>query len=689
MTSLEEFALEFFQDVVARADSEGKFTEEAFFEAFCEHLMDAGEFDGVEPAPYRGPASSGVRVDGYDLNDDTGTLSLIISVFQQSPDLVRLVRTEMNTVFERLRRFLERVFDDKWRNSLEETSPGFGLADLVVGRWPRIGKVRFALITNRQLSERVDGREAESFDGREVTFSVWDIERLHRFVRVGHGREDIQIDLEKDFGGALPVLPAHLAHAGYKSFLAAVPGSILAQIYDRWGARLLEQNVRVFLQARGNVNKGIRTTLETDPKMFFAYNNGITATAEGVDVDDGRNPRFLRRLKNFQIVNGGQTTASIHLAHRNKVDLSRVFVQMKLSVVEPDRVDGVVPEMSKYANTQNRVNAADFFANHPFHVRVEYFSRRVWAPSPDGTFKQTKWFYERARGQYVDARSGLTGSGRQKFDLEFPKRQMFSKTDLAKFLNVWHGIPHVVSLGAQKNFARFASGIGKAWIESPDGFNENWYREAVAKAIIFKATERIVTHEPWYQGGYRANIVAYAIAKLAEDVAGRKLAVDFQAVWRRQAPGRAMESALAVAGQGAHEFLVNPDSRFKNVTEWAKQQACWTRIQEAFIDWPKAFLRELISREEEKDRQRDGKKDQEMLNGIQAQTAVVDSGGMFWKEALVWGREHRLLSPTDAGVLDVCSRVPNQLPTEQQSLRAMAALKRLQEAGYTPPHLMS
>ena len=192
---------------------------------------------------------------------------------------------------------------------------------------------------------------------------------------------------------------------------------IQADIYDRWGARLLEQNVRVFLQARGKVNRGIRLTLENEPWMFFAYNNGITATAEAVEISNAGGQMLLRRLTNFQIVNGGQTTASIHLARLRDVDLSRTFAQMKLSVVSPERATALVPKISEYANSQNRVNAADFFANHPFHILMEGFSRRIYAPSPDGRFRQSKWFYERARGQYADARAYLTVSERKKFDL--------------------------------------------------------------------------------------------------------------------------------------------------------------------------------------------------------------------------------------------------------------------------------
>lgn len=680
--SLEEFYHDFFQEMMARADGGGLYAEDAFFELFCEYLADAGEFDTADRASYC-PPTGGIRVDGYagDPLQSGGVLSLVILDFSQSPDLVRLTQTDMNAIFKRLENFLNKSLDAKFRNSLEESSAAFGLADLIAVRWTEISRIRLFLVSNRQLSAKIDGREAGEIDGRPLTYSVWDIERLHRFAAAGFRQEEIIIDLEADYGGPIPLLPAYIGDADYKAYLAVVPGTQLASIYDRWGSRLLEQNVRVFLQARGGVNKGIRNTIDNDPSMFFAYNNGITATAEDVTTRESGDGLLLTGLRNLQIVNGGQTTASIHAAKRRNMNLSKVFVQMKLSIVPSDKAIDIVPKISEFANSQNRVSAADFFANHPFHVRLEEFSRRMFAPSPDGTFRESKWYYERARGQYQDARGLLTSAQRKKFDLEYPKSQLISKTDLAKYLNVWRGYPDIVSKGAQKNFAHFAGVIGIEWKKQPDAFNESFYRHAVAKALIFRATEKIVTEQAWYQGGYRANVVAYVIAKMGHDCEQYEEFVDFDTIWQAQGISRNMVAALALVAEAVHDVLVSPPAGISNVTEWAKQQACWARVKALEIEWPGPWLDELVGKDRIKADKQAGIKDQKLLNGIDAQSMVVSAGGQLWEQLSAWGQARKLLSPTELGILRVAASVPMKIPSEKQALKAIESLRKLRSEG--------
>ena len=676
-----DYHQELFQDIHALADAEGRFVEDIFFDLCTDSLIAAGEIETADRAYYVG--ARGIRVDGYggDPAGSDSVLNLIITEFNQSEEIETLTATNMDATFNRVSNFMARSLDDTFRNSLEESGPAFGLADLIATRWSSLIKVRLFLITNRVLSSRVDGREAEEYGGVPVTYSVWDLGRLFRFETSGQEREDFTVKLE-EFGGPVVVLPAHMQNTDYESYLAVVPGRQLAKIYDRWGARLLEHNVRVFLQARGNVNRGIRDTIRDQPDMFFAYNNGITATAESIESEKSTAGLLVTDIHNFQIVNGGQTTASIHAALRlEDVDLDQVFVQMKLSIVDSDKALEVVPKISEYANTQNRVNAADFFSNHPFHVRMEEFSRRLYAPSKDGTFRESKWFYERARGQYFDARGQLSQSERRKFDLEYPKGQKFTKTDLAKFLNVWRERPDMVSRGAQKNFADFASYIGTEWTKREDHFNEMYFREIVAKAILFKSVEQLVSSQSWYQGGYRANVVAYAIAKLGYELTQRRRSIDFENIWRAQEISNSVRETLTVVSKAVHDVIVDPPSNMRNVTEWAKQQACWSRVKGLTIEFPKGLEDQLVDVAELKDGKKKAAKEQKMLNGIEAQTAVVQAGAEFWSEVKAWGDERHRLSAREQGILRVAASVPSKVPSEMQSLRTLEILTRLRSEG--------
>ena len=678
---IQDFHHELFQDVHKLADADGAFAEDAFFDVFTTMVMDAGDLETADRVHYVSPR--GLRVDGYggDPIEAGGDLSLIVVDFNQDPTVATLTATDMDASFRRVSNFLNRSLDDRFRNSLEESSPAFGLADLISTRWREVSKLRLLLISNKMLSSRVDGREAGQINGIPVSYSVWDLGRFHRYVLSGREREEIVVDMEH-FGGPLVLLPAHVESAQYEAYLTVFPGSQLARIYDRWSSRLLEQNVRVFLQARGNVNRGIRGTIENNPEMFFAYNNGITATAESVETESDGGTLLLTKMRNFQIVNGGQTTASIHAAMRNReVDLDRIFVQMKLSIVDPDRALEIVPKISEYANSQNRVSAADFFSNHPFHVRLEEFSRRIYVPAKDGSFRESKWFYERARGQYQDARGRLSQSGRRQFDLEFPKNQVFSKTDVAKFLNVWRDQPHTVSRGAQKNFAEFAKTIGPDWDGNAARFNERFYREVVAKAIVFRSVERLVSNQPWYQGGYRANIVAYSIAKLSHELEGRGTPLNFERIWNTQEISSNLQDALTVSAKAVHDVIIEPPAGMRNVTEWAKQQACWARARDLNVNWPSGLEVELLSETEREDAERSAVKDQRELDNIQVEIFVVGMGTEFWLSLRDWGVSKGLLSPSDERVIEAAASAFEKMPSTRQCRQAVELLGRLRDEG--------
>lgn len=692
MSELEEFHRELVADIQGEADVDGSYTTEAFFEKMGDILTEAGELDGADYAYFEGTGQSNVamQVDGYggDPRDAQGILSLILCDFQITEEVRRFQGEHLKSRFNRLAVFLRYALREDFREKLEETSSGFMLADLIATTWPNVTKVKLILVTNAEKRVKADGLSTGSIDEKPITYSVWDLARIEKFIRSGQTREELLIDFEKDFGGAIPLLRASMGDSALESYIAVIRGSQLGEIYEKWGTRLLEANVRSFLQARGKVNQGIRNTLEDQPEMFFAYNNGITATADDVEIQKTENGPVLVSANNLQVVNGGQTTASIHSARkqrpkRPKARLDEVYVQMKLNVVPPDAAEEIIPNISLYANSQNKVNDADLASNHPFQMRLQEFSRRILAPKGEGAYQETKWFYERARGQYQDERSRRTDAERKKFDLEYPRAQYFNKTDLAKFENSWLGLPYVVSQGAQKNFVAFQKEVAKEWKKSDKRFDETWFKRLIAKAIIFRRLEKAVPQQPWYEGGYRANIVTYSMAKLAHDIDVQGMAIiDLDRIWRLQSLPGPVEDALLLAAEEAHNVITHPPEGVRNMSEWAKKQACWAQMQHQAIKYPSELQEYLLTPEEAVSVVGEERKKKAEISGIEAQSSVVNSGSDFWKKALEWGRKYQLITPKEAGILETCSKIPSRLPSERQCITAMKILEKLNADGF-------
>ncbi|GAB5436844.1 AIPR family protein [Falsiruegeria mediterranea] len=686
MSDLEEFHHQLIADVQGDADALGLIVVEAFLDKIGEILSEAGEIGSTNRAYYEGKFGRAlVQIDGYggDPRDSNGVLSLLLCDFESSAG-VRTVRADkINPMLNRLKSFLTASRSRDFRDGLEETSAGFGVADLVSTTWNQTEKIKLIAITNAESRARADAFPAGEIDGKPVTYNVWDLKRIKKFVEQGQAREDLVVNFDNDFGGSIPVLRASGSDATLESYMAVIPGTQLAAIYEKWGPRLLESNVRSFLQARSKVNKGIRDTIRDEPHMFLAYNNGIAATADSVELDKSDDGLVLKSVNNFQIVNGGQTTASVHAARKDfSEQLSSVFVQMKLNIVPPEQSETVVPKISEYANSQNKVNAADFFSNHPFHIRMEELSRKILAPPGQDGYRETKWFYERARGQYADERGRRTIAERKKFDAEYPRNQFFTKTDLAKYENTWGCAPHTVSTGAQKNFTTFATSIGKRWGKDGKAFGEIWFKRLIAKGIVFKRMEKLVSAAAWYEGGYRANIVTHGIAKVVHDAEQRDLVIDLDRVWRMQTVPSELLDALEIAGAEAQAIITNPESGMRNMSEWAKKQACWEALSKCELCYSEDLDKLLITPELAAEVETASVADEHLTDNANTSIEVFELGADFWQQALDFGMERRLLSPKQVGVMTTCTKLPNQLPSDKQCQIAMDALNKLEENGF-------
>ncbi|MBD3666189.1 AIPR family protein [Sulfitobacter aestuariivivens] len=686
MTDISEFNSQLLEDVRQEATQSGISETDAFFERLASRLETEGEILATDRASYVGSSSGKtVRIDGIGGHpkEAEGVLSVLACIFRPDDEPVKMNAQEAKKYFGHLINFVAASRREAFRAELMPESAEFGVAELIASSWKSITKVKLILITNSIFSARTDAVLAGRIADIPVTYNIWDLTRFHRYETSGQAREKIVVNFREDFGSAIPALAASAKGEVLESYLAVISGDQLAEIYEKWGARLLESNVRSFLQARGAVNRGIRDTIKDEPDMFFSYNNGLSATADEVDVERTSDGLKIISASNLQVVNGGQTTASLHAARRLSPEaLQQVHVQMKLTVVPPDTPEDVVPNISKYANSQNRVNAADFFSNHPFHMRIEGYSRRILSPAAEGTNRETKWFYERARGQYMVERSKKTQAERRRFDLEYPKTQFFVKTDLAKIEMSFRQYPDTVSKGAQKNFSVFAQAVGKEWERNSKRFDETWYRRLIAKIIIFRHLEKIVPKQSWYPGGYRANVITYAISKLAVDVDDMDKVIDLDTVWRHQFLTRDLSDALLLAAETASDVITHPEAGVNNITEWAKKQACWAVLQRAEIDYGPELMNCLVEPADAQSVQKEARRNEAMVSGIEAQARVVEAGGEFWSRLRSWGSEKRMFSPREDGVLRTCGLLPAKLPSEKQAIIALELLEKAREEGY-------
>ena len=502
-------------EIKIQAAGTSKFEVEAFAEVYARRLEEAEQvFDlNVESLRCVGPRGRRLELLGYAEDNTDLTLTLLAGKYFGSDET--LTMTEARDSLSRAQGFFSASVDGWLKANLEISSREVEYAHYFERQMAQgmISRLRIVLITDGVMSERIRTIESDQIQGLKTSYEIWDQRRIIDAAVPAMGSEDIHVDFTKWTPEGLPCLKAESGDSGTVTYISVIPGKVLAACFEEYGSLLLESNVRTFLSARGAVNKGIQATLSREPDRFLAYNNGLTTTGASVEIAKLPRGEFIRSIDRWQIVNGGQTTASISHFLRNSRDanVDNVSVQMKLVIVTDEDSATVVQAVARFANSQNRISGADLFSTHEFHIRMEQISRRIKALAKEGQQYRSGWYYERARGQWENDKTVRgTPAEQKKFELEYPRSQRITKTDWAKFSYCWERKPHLVSKGAQSVFAEFALTIDKAWQEDNSQFGDDYFRSGVAKAIIYEAARSAVLRQDWYleSPGYLSNIVA-------------------------------------------------------------------------------------------------------------------------------------------------------------------------------------
>lgn len=583
---LESFLLQTHAEVKAelieRNGSDGDqcpYHEIVFTEIVMQHMADIGMTFDPNPCHYTTKiGNSNLRLSGFALSEDGDQLDLFVSLYKGEIEIETIPDKDTKIAAEQCLRFLSACVEGKLASKMEPSNEAYELACIMQGKsYNNLDQIRIYVLTDgRAKAKNFKDREVK---GKTIKLEVMDIERLHRHWSEGKPRDDLIINFEEVSGSALPCIYIPGEMSEYDYALTVIPGEALRFLYEKYGPRLLEANVRSFLSITGKVNKGIRDTLRDEPERFLAYNNGIVVVVDeaiiGKTVDGG--PGILG-LKGMQIVNGGQTTASIYFSKKKnaQIDLQLVRVPAKIIVLNKTdllKEEKLISEISKYSNSQNSVKTSDLSANKPYHVEIEKLSITTYCPNGEG-----RWFYERAAGSYKTmlAREGTTPQKLKRLkEIVVPSARKITKTDLAKYLHTWEMKPYLVSLGAQKNFqlfmARFNDVDEDKMPELPDVAA---FKEMIAKAIIFKRTQTLV--RPLFPA-FQGNIVIYLVSILSFKLDDR---INFEKIWKNQDISTELKNQLKIWSFEVNDVL-NSSSNGKMISEWSKKNECWLAVKGA------------------------------------------------------------------------------------------------------------
>lgn len=686
---MEENLASFRDGVIKRSIEEfgGRDPEAGFGVVAGELLEDAEELTDFVVSPYRGMGTRrrSLGIDGYAFDEVDGSLRLVIVEFKGDKLPVTLTQTMAKTIFGRVIAFVDEALSGNDDHLPADEDPATDLSALMHLHRANITRLRIYLATDALMSDHIRSWPEEPIGGIPAEFHIWDIARFHDAFTSSSGREVLTVNFKSLVDDGIPCLKASLNQSEYNGYLCVLPGDALARMYEEYGSRLLEGNVRSFLGKAVKVNKAIRETTLRSPEMFFAFNNGIAATATSVETMLTPDGMRLISATDLQIVNGGQTTASLaHARRKDGAELGGIFVPMKLSVVDASRSDEMIPKIAEFANRQTKVADSDLFSNHAFHRKMEELSRRIKAPPKAGSQRPTTWFYERAKGQYRIETTKMSPSEKLRFEADNPRRQLITKTDLAKIENSWRQLPHEVSKGAQKNFDVYSRFIVAEWLSNQLQFNDEFFKAVVAHAIVFRDLEQLIpTQTDWYDGGYRANIITFTIAKLvqviSEQGAGRVL--NLQSIWRAQAISPALTDQLKVIAKTMYEVITSPEHGIENITEWCKKELAWQRAQQKPAQLQPAFAAELVSLIEVQHRLEDAVGVARIDTDIAAITEVVNYKYSNWRKLRDWGIKCKELTPKEDQLL-MLAGTSGRVPTSKQAVAILLIRKRLEQAGY-------
>lgn len=694
---------DFWTDIIASCqndlESSTEYPQVIFFEKFEDILEDNNVFSGLDFHYFESKNSSRkyrqMHID-YGMVDNTDNSINLLTVDYDPSHISTITNDKRDDMYGKMVSFIANVKKGYFQENNLESDPIYSFVTEIIRKLPTTDNLNLFILSSNVKSNTLKELPLQTVDigGKEVNvvLKIIDIQYLFNSSLSTRKTDPVNIivsDINNGKVTGIKCLPANIQGDGYEAYLAVLPGDFLSEVYRLYGGRLLEKNVRSFLSVRGNVNKGIRNTIRTEPDKFFTYNNGIACTASSIKTENKNDGLYITELNDLQIINGGQTTASLRNAvltdKDHIVDLTKVFVPMKLTVLDEsipdDERDIMVGSISKYSNSQNKVSNSDLNSNSPFYVQLEKLSRRIYTPTmTDG--HQTRWYFERSRGQYERDQMELTDAKRKQFKAYNPRNQMMKIVDIAKFYNSVNERPFEVSWGGQMNAEDFQLTMQKIYEKNPVFVNDHFFKLIVSYGILFQKSREIIRNTDTYaqHSGILAQVVPYTISMLMHLVRDMKLDLDWKDIWNKQDLPQLLKDEIKSLGKWVINVLVDPSREKDNVGEWAKLDKCWKNMLSRKYVLNPELSSILVSPQEEKADALSAKKEAKLTRSVDLGLYVFKLGAKYWQDVLNAGYRYNKFTSDYNGCKDVqyaikaCDR--NRLIESKSALEDLMRIKK-------------
>ena len=655
MGKLEDFRQNLIADISAEAEENSQYRAMQYLETVTNSLASFEKCPVAVPCFFErtGRRNRKLLIHGYNYDDFDNTMSLFVCDYSGLPEMTTITKTAFKEYINHAVAFIEDSLSGDVEEIVDSADDGYGLAQDIRKNSGSIERYFIYVISDRKRSDQFNTFEEKEIDGKKLVCRILDIEYYYDSLMEESEPDSIVINVSAVSGyDGIPCMDASVGDLEFGSYLSVVPGKFLAKIYQEYGSKLLDSNVRSYLGLAGDTNKGIRKTIQENPELFFAYNNGITTTATSIKRDENGN---ITEFENFQIVNGGQTTVSIFNEwKKNNLAVEAVYVPMKLTVASPEEAKKIVPNISKFANTQNAVKKSDLDSNTEFQKMMQHFSRNTRIPQSNESMGSRKWYYERTRNQFNTDPQSITDA--YNFKRQYDKKRKVDKLDFAKYRYMIEMRPDIVAKGKEDCYNKyFKPEIAKIWEENRDYFNVNYYKETIAMIILYKAVYVEIPKREWFNGrsSIKASLTFYPISKVLYELSNRGQKLDLMRIWENQSvDDTVIRQILSFAKSFADYIDRKVVEEGKLATQWVKRAECWEDVKSLSMNFDPEMLRYSVSVNQYAASYNKAEIVEKEVRNTVAKDSIVIRQPMFWKQLQTWfERNARPLSPAEKSVV--------------------------------------